>query len=77
MVVGYIVEVQEKKWRVDISSRQDANLPLTSVNLPGGEQRRYEWRVDISSRQDANLSLFFGAGTAWNLLNLILWIFIE
>ncbi|KAL1138688.1 hypothetical protein AAG570_008750, partial [Ranatra chinensis] len=40
VVVGRIVEVQQKRWKVDIRSTQDAILLLSSVNLPGGELRR-------------------------------------
>ncbi|KAH8830735.1 exosome complex exonuclease rrp4 [Flagelloscypha sp. PMI_526] len=40
LVVGRITEVQPKRWKVDANSRQDAVLMLSSVNLPGGIQRR-------------------------------------
>ncbi|KAI0316774.1 hypothetical protein OF83DRAFT_1059825 [Amylostereum chailletii] len=40
LVVGRITEVQPKRWKVDANSRQDAILMLSSVNLPGGIQRR-------------------------------------
>ena len=40
VVVGRIVEVQQKRWKVDINSRLVAVLMLSSVNLPGGELRR-------------------------------------
>lgn len=40
VVVGRVVEVSSKRWRVDVYSRQDAVLLLSSVNLPGGVQRR-------------------------------------
>jgi exosome complex component RRP4 len=32
--------VQPKRWKVDAGGRQDAVLMLSSVNLPGGVQRR-------------------------------------
>ncbi|KAF8757822.1 Exosome complex exonuclease RRP4 N-terminal region [Rhizoctonia solani] len=32
--------VQNKRWKVDVNSRQDGLLMLSSVNLPGGVQRR-------------------------------------
>ena len=35
-----VVEVQMKRWVVDIGGRQDAVLMLTSANLPHGVQRR-------------------------------------
>ncbi|EGO20581.1 hypothetical protein SERLADRAFT_476909, partial [Serpula lacrymans var. lacrymans S7.9] len=40
LVVGRITEVQPRRWKVDAHSRQDAILMLSSVNLPGGVQRR-------------------------------------
>ncbi|KZT70771.1 hypothetical protein DAEQUDRAFT_667315 [Daedalea quercina L-15889] len=40
LVVGRIMEVQPRRWKVDANSRQDAVLMLSSVNLPGGVQRR-------------------------------------
>lgn len=39
-MVGRIVEVQSKRWRVDVGSVQLAGLPLSAINLPGGIQRR-------------------------------------
>jgi exosome complex component RRP4 len=38
LIVGRITEVQSRRWRVDVSSKQDAILMLASVNLPGGVQ---------------------------------------
>lgn len=40
LVVGRITEVGPKRWKVDISSKQDAILHLASINLPGGILRR-------------------------------------
>ena len=42
LVVGRITDLQpgNRRWRVDICSRQEANLLLSSINLPGGIQRR-------------------------------------
>lgn len=40
LVVGRITEVQAARWKVDVNSHQDAILRLSSVNLPGGVQRR-------------------------------------
>lgn len=40
LIVGRITEVQPRRWKVDANSRQDAVLMLSSVNLPGGVQRR-------------------------------------
>lgn len=42
LVIGRITDLQpgNRRWKVDINSRQDANLLLSSINLPGGIQRR-------------------------------------
>ena len=40
VVVGRIVEVQQKRWKVETNSRLSSILLLSSVNLPGGELRR-------------------------------------
>lgn len=37
VLVGRIMEVQQKRWKVDTNSRLDSALLLSSVNLPGGE----------------------------------------
>lgn len=39
LVVGRIVAVESKRWKADIASYKDANLQLSSVNLPDGVQR--------------------------------------
>ncbi|MCJ1445784.1 MAG: exosome non-catalytic core subunit rrp4 [Stictis urceolatum] len=40
LVVGRIVEVQSKRWKVDLSAPLLASLPLSAINLPGGILRR-------------------------------------
>ncbi|KAL7737059.1 hypothetical protein ACLKA6_005280 [Drosophila palustris] len=40
VVVARVIEVGQKRWRVDTNSRLDSVLLLSSVNLPGGELRR-------------------------------------
>ncbi|CAF0893492.1 unnamed protein product [Adineta ricciae] len=40
VVIGRVLKVDQTRWIVDIQSRLDAYLPLASVNLPGGENRR-------------------------------------
>lgn len=40
VIVGRIIEVQQKRWKVETNSRLHSALLLTSVNLPGGELRR-------------------------------------
>ncbi|PHH50277.1 Exosome complex component rrp4 [Ceratocystis fimbriata CBS 114723] len=40
LVVGRIVEVQGKRWRVDVGSSQLAILQISAINLPGGILRK-------------------------------------
>lgn len=40
VVVGRILEVGQKRWRVNTRSKLNSVLMLSSVNLPGGELRR-------------------------------------
>lgn len=40
LVVGRIVEVQPKRWRVDVGAPLLAGLPLSAINLPGGILRK-------------------------------------
>src|SRR5437868_3254837 len=48
LVVGRIIEVQARRWRVDVGSTQLASLPLSAINLPGGILRR---RTDTDELQ--------------------------
>ncbi|KAJ2317918.1 Exosome complex component rrp4 [Coemansia sp. RSA 2611] len=50
IVVGRITEVASKRWRVDVNSRQDAMLLLSSINLPGGIQRRKSESDELQMR---------------------------
>jgi exosome complex component RRP4 len=50
-VVGRISEVGNKLWKVDVNARQEAMLPLGSVNLPGGAQRRRTIEDRLQMRQ--------------------------
>lgn len=40
VIVGEVVMVDDKKWKVDICARQHATLALSAIHLPGGAQRR-------------------------------------
>ena len=48
VIVGRILEVADKVWRMDVNSRQHGVLMLSSVNLPGQMQRR---RTDADALQ--------------------------
>jgi len=51
VVVGRITEVQQKRWKVEVNSRLDAVLQLSSVNLPGGELRRRTAEDELTMRK--------------------------
>nr|CAG4641020.1 EOG090X09DD [Eulimnadia texana] len=51
VIVGRVVEVQQKRWKIDTNSRLDSVLLLSSVNLPGGELRRRSAEDELSMRQ--------------------------
>ncbi|KAI9136166.1 hypothetical protein BKA69DRAFT_1105751 [Paraphysoderma sedebokerense] len=51
VVVGRITEVAQKRWKVDINSRLDAILNLSSVSLPGGVQRRKSESDELQMRK--------------------------
>ncbi|KAI5852342.1 hypothetical protein BZA05DRAFT_397610 [Tricharina praecox] len=56
LVVGRIVEVQSKRWKVDICSLQSAALLLSSINLPGGILRKR------TSTDELQIRTFFAEG---------------
>ncbi|KAI8324126.1 hypothetical protein GQ54DRAFT_257166 [Martensiomyces pterosporus] len=56
IIVGRITEVASKRWRVDVNSRQDGLLLLSSINLPGGIQRRK------SESDELQMRTFFSEG---------------
>ncbi|AGO09957.1 AaceriAAL034Cp [[Ashbya] aceris (nom. inval.)] len=49
-IVGRIVEVGNKRWKVDIGGKQHAVLMLGSVNLPGGVLRRKSESDELQMR---------------------------
>lgn len=40
VVIGRVIELAQRRWRIETHSRMDSVLMLSSVNLPGGELRR-------------------------------------
>ncbi|KAF8540791.1 hypothetical protein BDD12DRAFT_733891 [Trichophaea hybrida] len=56
LVVGRIVEVQSKRWKVDINSHQTSALLLSSINLPGGILRKR------TSTDELQIRTFFSEG---------------
>lgn len=51
IVVGRVVEVGKKLWKIDVNGHQHALLQLTSVNLPTGAQRRRTYEDQLEMRQ--------------------------
>lgn len=51
VVVGRVTEVANKRWRIDLRSRQAAALMLSAVNLPGGVQRRRTAEDELNMRE--------------------------
>ncbi|KAK0287481.1 Exosome complex component rrp4 [Friedmanniomyces endolithicus] len=56
LVIGRIVEVQSRRWKVDVAAPLLAHLPLSSINLPGGVLRKR------TSVDELNIRAFFGEG---------------
>jgi len=51
VIVGRIVQVQQRRWKVDVNGHINGQLGLTSVNLPGGELRRRDELDELSMRK--------------------------
>lgn len=56
LVIGRIVEVQSRRWKVDVSGALLASLLLSSINLPGGILRKR------TSVDELNIRSFFEEG---------------
>ena len=50
VIVGRVTEVGQKRWHLDVAASQAAILMLSSVNLPGGEQRRRTYEDQLNMR---------------------------
>lgn len=50
LVIGRIVEVQKNRWKVDLAAPLLAQLPLSSINLPGGVLRRRTTNDELQMR---------------------------
>ncbi|KAJ1622262.1 putative exosome component 2 [Pavlovales sp. CCMP2436] len=70
VVVCRIMDVGAKRWKVDVNARQKGILLLSSINLPGGEQRRRTAEDQLNMRQfyvehdvlSAEVQTFFADG---------------
>lgn len=50
VVIGRIIEIGSKRWRVDCNGRQDSALLLSSIHLPGIIQRRRSESDELQMR---------------------------
>ncbi|KAJ3115236.1 Exosome complex component RRP4 [Nowakowskiella sp. JEL0407] len=72
VVVGRVTELSMKIWKVDINARHEAVLLLSSINLPGGVQRRRSESDELQMREyfqeghllSAEIQNFVGDGVA-------------
>lgn len=72
VVVGRVTQLGTKRWKVDINAKQDSYLLLSSVNLPGGAQRRKSESDELQMRTffaegdllSAEIQAFFSDDTA-------------
>lgn len=56
VVVGRIIEIFNKKWRVETNSRFETSLSLSAINLPGVVQRRKLESDEIQMRSFFNIN---------------------
>jgi exosome complex component RRP4 len=71
VVVGRVTEVGAKRWKVDVSGRQDGVLLLSGIQLSDGAQRRRTAEDQLSMRKhlkerdvlSADVHTFFSDGT--------------
>jgi exosome complex component RRP4 len=50
LVIGRVVAVDSKRWRVDIAGQKEAVLQLSSITLPGGVQRMRTYEDQLQMR---------------------------
>lgn len=50
LIVGRVIAVESKRWKVDISGQRDGHLQLSSVTLPGGVQRIRTYEDQLQMR---------------------------
>jgi exosome complex component RRP4 len=51
VVIGRVTSISGKRWRVDLASRGEAVLLLSSIDLPSGEQRRRTAEDELAMRE--------------------------
>lgn len=50
LIVGRVTAVDSKRWKVDVGAQREAILQLSSVTLPGGEQRLRTYEDQLQMR---------------------------
>lgn len=45
------MQIGGKRWKIDLQAKQEANLMLSAVSLPGGTQRRRTAEDELHMRQ--------------------------
>lgn len=50
VVVGRVVDIVGKRWKLDVNARSHAFLLLSAVTLPGGVQRRRTYEDELNMR---------------------------
>lgn len=53
VVIGRVIQIYNKKWKIDTNSKADSSLSLSAINLPGVMQRRK------SEDDEINMCKFF------------------
>lgn len=51
IVIGRVIEIAQKKWKIDTYSKLDSILNLSSINLPGGVLRRRSEEDELLMRE--------------------------
>lgn len=54
VVIGRVVQICNKRWKLETNSKSDTTLSLSAINLPGAVQRRK------SEDDEVNMHRFFG-----------------
>ncbi|KAJ8300139.1 hypothetical protein KUTeg_021658 [Tegillarca granosa] len=63
VVIGRILEVGQRRWKVDTHSKLDSVLMLSSVNLPGGELILLELLLLLDNVTQAEVQSVFADGS--------------
>lgn len=56
VVVGYVYEIGNKRWRIEMNCKFEASLHLSAINIPGVVQRRKLESEEMKMREYFNLN---------------------